>query len=404
MHETNFIVRNPLLGAGDQVIGYELAWRKKAAQDAWLNEVDANALLNFVAEQLSVAEIDAPSETSLLFLKASPALIKADAYARLSAQRTVLGLLASDFADADLIPCIKVLRAQGFGISLSHVNLSNFDRSLLSLISHVEISINAPDFDKQVQAYANLQRPSLPVIARDVSTWEQYDTCMSLGLNAFVGTLHLTPRHDQWSKDLNPTQSLILQLMDMVRQSADVNELERLLKRDAALSYKLLRYINSAGFGLGCEVQSLRHAVTLLGYSPLYRWLALLLTTVGAVESPPVLMHTAVVRGRLAELLGHTFLPRREAENLFVAGMFSLLDLLIGIPMEDILEKIQLSEPVTQALLSREGMYGPFLALAEACELNTADVESMATSLCISPSQVNEAHMAALIWAQNLGL
>jgi c-di-GMP-related signal transduction protein len=117
-----------------------------------------------------------------------------------------------------------------------------------------------------------------------------------------------------------------------------------------------------------------------------------------------VLMQTAVIRGRFAELLGHTFLPRNEAENLFVAGMFSLLDKLLGVPMEDVLEKIQLSEPVVQALLTREGIYGPFLALAEACELNSQDVESMATSLCIGARQVNQAHLSALAWAQSLKL
>jgi len=142
----------------------------------------------------------------------------------------------------------------------------------------------------------------------------------------------------------------------------------------------------------------------MLGYSPLYRWLALLLATATTSGYSPVLMQTAVIRGRFAELLGSTFLPRNEAENLFVAGMFSLLDKLLGVPMEDVLEKIQLSESVTQALLSREGIYGPFLALAEACELNRADLESMSTSLCIGARQVNQAQMSALAWAQMLKL
>jgi EAL and modified HD-GYP domain-containing signal transduction protein len=191
--------------------------------------------------------------------------------------------------------------------------------------------------------------------------------------------------------------------MDMVRKNADVRNLEAVLKRDAGLSYKLLRYINSAGFGLGAEIQSLRHAVTMLGYSPLYRWLSVLLASATSAGYSPILMHTAVVRGRFAELLGKGFIPKADIENLFVAGMFSLLDRLLGVPMEEIMEKIQLSEPVVQALLSREGMYGPFLALAEACEAGNNDkIGELADSLFISPLQVNESHLAALAWAQNL--
>ncbi|MFD2272983.1 HDOD domain-containing protein [Undibacterium arcticum] len=88
-----------------------------------------------------------------------------------------------------------------------------------------------------------------------------------------------------------------------------------MLKRDATLSYRLLRYINSAGFGLGREIQSLRQALAMLGYQPLYRWLSLLLATASTTGYSPVLLETAVIRGRLTELLGQAFLPRGEAEK-----------------------------------------------------------------------------------------
>ncbi len=244
------------------------------------------------------------------------------------------------------------------------------------------------------------------MIARQVRTWQEFDSCASLGLNAFIGNLYLTPRETSVDqvKGVNPAQAMILQLMDMVRKNADVRQLEDVLRRDAALSYKLLRYINSAGFGLGTEIQSLRHAVAMLGYSPLYRWLSVLLATASTGGQSAILMQTAIVRARFSELIGAAFLPKNEAENLFVVGMFSLLDRLLGVPMEEVLDQIQLSEPVTQALLNRQGMYGPFLKLAEACEFDNGPIAELAESLFISPDKVNQAHRDALIWAQNLGL
>ncbi len=197
---------------------------------------------------------------------------------------------------------------------------------------------------------------------------------------------------------------MILQLMDMVRKNADVRQLEDVLRRDAALSYKLLRYINSAGFGLGTEIQSLRHAVAMLGYSPLYRWLSVLLATASTGGQSAILMQTAIVRARFAELIGASFLPKNEAENLFVVGMFSLLDRLLGVPMDEVLDQIQLSEPVTQALMNRQGMYGPFLKLAEACEYDNGPTAELAEALFISPDKVNLMHRDALVWAQNLSL
>ena len=403
MQREHFIVREPLLNTQERVLGYELSWQHKP--DAGTpGDAEQLALVRFVAEQISDTESGERLGDYVLFLEVSPSLLAHEAIASLPAKNLVFALRAADLAAPEAVAAVQVARERGYGILLRDANLTALDRSLLPHLTHIELELGAGDFAAQVQQFRSFNLSSLRLVAREVASWQAYDLCASLGIYAFVGNLHLAPRPGVRTRDLNPAQAMILQLMDMVRKNADVKQLEGVLKRDAALSYKLLRYINSAGFGLGCEIQSLKHAVTMLGYSPLYRWLALLLATATTTGYSPVLMQTAVIRGRFAELLGQTFLPRNEAENLFVAGMFSLLDKLLGVPMEDVLEKIQLSESVTQALLSREGIYGPFLALAEACELNSANVESMATSLCISSRQVNEAHLSALAWAQGLQL
>ena len=404
MQREYFIVREPLLNTQERVLGYELSWQKTSGVEGRLTEAEARGLAGFITSQLDEAGSAERLGDYVLFIEVTPSLLVHDSIASLPSKDVVLALRAADLATPQAIAAVQAARARGFGISVRDVNLATLDRALLPHLTHIELQIGASDFAAQVQQYRALNLSSVRLVGRQVTSWQAYDLCASLGMYSFVGNLHLTPRSGMRSKDLNPAQALILQLMEMVRKNADVKQLEGVLKRDAALSYKLLRYINSAGFGLGCEVQSLKHAVTMLGYSPLYRWLSLLLATATTTGYSPVLMQTAVIRGRFAELLGQTFLPRSEAENLFVAGMFSLLDKLLGMPMENVLEKIQLSEPVTQALLSREGVYGPFLALAEACELNSQNLETMAASLFISGRQVNEAHLAALAWAQSLEL
>jgi c-di-GMP-related signal transduction protein len=406
MQVANFIVREPLLNSKERVLGYHLTWQPTENTGPVLTEDEAKSLVRFVTEQISGTDWESSSLLGehVLFLPAHPALLNTGLYSQLPRKGIVLSLSAADLADPAAASAARTLRSEGYGISLREANLAAMDKSLLNVVNHIEVSVNANDFANQVQIFRSLDLPAAHMVVRNVTTWQQYDFCALLGMDTFVGKLHLTPRRGNRSKELNPSQAMLLQLMDMVKKNADPKQLESVLKRDAALSYKLLRYINSAGFALGCEIQSLKHAVSLLGYSPLFRWLALLLATACTTGYSPVLMQTAVIRGRFAELLAHTYLPKSEAENLFVTGMFSLLDRLLGIPMEDVLEKIQLSDAVTEALLSRTGIYGPFLALAEACELHTTDVESMATSLCISPKQVNQAHLSALAWAQSLRL
>jgi len=342
---------------------------------------------------------------NLVLLHASPELILSQALVALPPKNVLLAVQAIDFAIPEVVEALDVLRAEGVGVMLCGAKLNGPDKAFLAHASHVEAISNAIDVAALTNLATILKQGSIQVVVRGVNTWEFYDSSAQIGVDALIGNLYMTTKPGSHPKGLNPAQAMILQLMDMVRKNADVRQLEGVLKRDAGLSYKLLRYINSAGFGLGVEIQSLKHAVTMLGYSPLYRWLSVLLANASSSGYSPILMHTAIVRGRFAEMLGKGFVPKTELDNLFVAGMFSLLDRLLGISMEEVLENIQLPEAVTQALLAREGMYGPFLALAESCEVNNCDkIGELADSLFISAEQVNDAHLAALAWAESIKL
>lgn len=204
---------------------------------------------------------------------------------------------------------------------------------------------------------------------------------------------------------LNPGHATILRLLDMVRRDCDIHEIETILKTDVALTFKLLRYINSVGFGLSCEAQSIRHAVSILGMKPLYRWLTLLRATAGTHPVSPAQARTAITRGRLCELLGAHCMAKIEQDKLFITGAFSLLDAMLDTPMEDILDRLILSEDIAEALLHRRGLYGPILALAEACETkNLEQIEGLTDSLMLTPEQVTHAHLQALTWTEQLGL
>lgn len=402
MNKENFIVREPLLDRTQRVIGFQLSWQNQS--NAIETDPEAlSELLELVANQIHDEEGNFLLDDGVIFLEAVPALLKLEVIKRLSPKNTVFILSKRFFSDPELLNNIRQLRELGFGICVRNVETNMLDQSLLDLISHIEVKLDDAHFSTQAKMYATLKQTNVQMVARNVGSWKDFEACSNLGLASFVGKLHLIPRTNlSDKKGFNTTQTTILQLMEMIRKNADIQQLETVVKRDAALAYKLLRYINSAGFGLRTQIQSLKHAVTILGYSPLYRWLTLLLATATSNGNSPVLLETAIVRGRFAELLGQNSMTKSEAENLFVAGMFSLLDRLLGIPMNEVLSTIQLPDAVTEALISRSGLYGPYLALAEACELNSMLVQSLSESLKISAEEVNKAHLSALVWAKNI--
>jgi EAL and modified HD-GYP domain-containing signal transduction protein len=396
MLDATFIVREPLLDPKERLFGYELRLQGEGAEDP-------NSLVSFIAEEISNGNAEHVADGTL-FVAAELDTLSPDTADALPPQHTVFSVSAADLARPEVGEAVRGFRQKGFGVVGKYSELLGQDRSLLALVSHIEVDASAVNPAALGKLAAALKQHSMQLVVRNIHSWKDFDACAALGLNCFVGDFYLENRPGVQVKGLNPAQTIILHLMQLVKQNADISKLEDVLRRDAAISYKLLRYINSVGFGLGTEIQSLRHAVTMLGYSPLYRWLSLLLATASSGGHAPALMQTAVIRGRFAELLAHGMLPKNEAENLFVAGMFSLLDRLLGQSMEQVLESIQLPDAVSEALLTRGGMYGPFLALAEACERGETDVGALADSLLLSSQHVNEAHLAALAWAQALQL
>ena len=397
MNPDNYLSRTPLIDATQRVRGYRLSWQNARASHAPAEQTRQLLALT--------AQFPPQAGSSLFFIEIQAAALSADSLRHLNPATTVLMFDQAELACAEGIELAMSLNAQGFGLALCHPDVALFDSSdgLLSLMTHVTADLAHPDLAR-IASLAALAEPALELMVSQVSDWNGFDACAALGLAGFFGNMCASPRSLPRIAEMGSQTVLILQLMKMVQEHADIRELEKVLQRDAMLSYQLLRYTNSAGFGLRIEIESLRHAITMLGYLPLYRWLALLLATTSTAGSSRALLQAAIVRGRFVELLGMGLLPASEAGNLFVVGLFSLLDQLLGIPMPQLMRQVSLPDAIVQALLHRGDIYGPLLALAEACEDETGCAPALADALFMAASQVNKAHGAAMVWAQGLDL
>ena len=202
---------------------------------------------------------------------------------------------------------------------------------------------------------------------------------------------------------MRPSQATIIQLLNLLRKQASPQDVEELLKKDPTLSFNLLHFINAAGLANEGEVTNFSQAVARLGMQKLFRWAALLMTTSRGSAAPPAVGSTAVVRGRLMELLAADLDMAAEAENAFIAGVFSLLDVMLEQPPAQALESVVLPATVRDALLDNDGPLAPLLAVAKACE--SGDDEQFAqaaNALGLTNHQVNWAHVQALAWADSL--
>lgn len=404
MQEEAFIGRQPILDQQHAIIGYELLFRHSAdAKNAVISD-DLKACAKVLTNALNDVGGKWLLGVKCAFINVSEEMLLGNLIELLPPKRTVLELLHSVHPSDRVMQRCRELQVRGYRIALDNPVVTPDAEPLLQLADYIKIDVLALSGEELLHVHVLYAGYDASLIAVKVETSEQFEACRKMGFEYFQGFYFAKPETIR-AKVVNPSFASVIDLINMISHDADNREIEAGFKRDSTLSFKLLRYINSVGFGLSCEIRSIGHALSILGRKQLYRWLTLLMVTAGENSTSPALMKTSVIRGRLVELLGQGYFDRQGLENLFIVGVFSMLDVILELPMENVLEKVQLPEAIAEALLTRGGIYGPFLQLAEACEIADHDhIMALAEILHLDPNSVNDSHMAALSWVEELGI
>ena len=397
------IARQSILDKERDVFGYELFDRSRAAT-AHTPASDAALLFNV----LSSTDCEALLDRITIFITCTHQTLPGGHLELFQPDRVVLEVPPLPQATAEevevYLAILTDVRQRGFRLAFDDTMLTAAYASWLPLAAFIKINISKRTAD-EVRAATQLAKnfPNAQLIAEKVETVAQFQLAVSLGFGLFQGYWFAKPVLVT-GQTVRPAQGNIISLINLSRKQASTSEIEDVFKRDPTLSFNLLRFINSAGFGLRCEITSFRQAIMMIGLKKLFRWAALLMTTSRAAGVPSAVANMAVVRGRLMELLATELLPPEECDNAFVVGVFSMLDTMLGMPMKKALESISLPPSVTSALLHEEGTLGPFLSLTKACEnVDDAAFAKYAEALHLSNHQVNWAHLQALAWSETMG-
>lgn len=400
----SIIGRQPVVNDQQQIIGYEFFFRNEAEGSNTPFEEDIQTcarILNTTMDEMHESWL---LGQQLAFINVDHVMLNSVFLELMPAEKTVLEVVHHLQVTPEILARCQELKQLKFRIALDNPQHYPHLEALLPYADYIKIDMRNVDLAQATQWLKKYQQGQCTLIAEKVEENSQFQGLLDAGYQQFQGYFYAKPENIS-SKVINPSFDGVLHLLNLVSQEAENKEIENGFKRDTTLSYKLLRYINSVGFGLSCEVQSIGHALTILGRNQLYRWLTLLMVTAGNNSSSPALMKTSITRGRLTELLGEPFFEKRDRDNLFVVGVFSLLDVMLKVPMENILEKLQLPETIVDALVERQGIFGPFLKLTEACEdANNEEILEMAAMLQLKPEKVNQCHMEALAWTEALGI
>ncbi len=397
------IGRQPILNRDEQIYGYELLFRSADSLGA-ANVNDASqATASVILNTLSGFGIQQILGNRPGFINLELEILMSDSLELLPKDMVVLELLETLEVTPELLQRCIELKEAGFVLALDDHEYSPIYEELYKIIDIVKVDLMATPVDTLAPSIEHYQNYPLKLLAEKVETKEEFLKCLDLGFDYFQGYYFAKPSVIE-RKKIDEGASALLKLMRQLMEDAEIEDIEKTFRSSPGLTYKLLLLVNSVSFVGLQKIQTVRHAISMLGRAQIKRWVQLALFASDdshAIENP--LVDMAAVRGGLMEQLAIAS-PRLKGnpdapDQAFMTGILSLLESLYDIQMDQIAGELNLSEDVQLALLNREGHFGKLLTLTESIEkLDFITASKLLGNLSIPYSALMQAQMKAYNW------
>lgn len=401
-----FVARQPILHRDHSLFAYELLFRSAASGPA--NVTDgriATASVIMRTAELGFGNVVGEAKA---FLNIDATVLMSDIVRFVNKEKVILEILETVEVTDEIVGRVEKLVNEGYRFALDDVrsNTENVNR-LLPLTEIIKIEITGMARETLARLSHHFKAANKKLLAEKVETIEEFEYCVELGFDYFQGYYFAQP-FVLSGKSLTPSQLTIVEVMAQVTSGKSAIEVENSIKRDTPLSLALLHLVNDPAAGARQHIDTIGEAVLVMGRRQFQRWLQILLyAEPGAPEKASPLLNLATTRGRLMELMAERIRPgeRYMADVAFTVGMLSLTDALLGMPMNQIVERVTIDEDVKEALLSRAGLYGEMLQLAECIEdpeNKGAQVAGLLEKVHLSTAEFEELELAAFQWGDKV--
>jgi EAL and modified HD-GYP domain-containing signal transduction protein len=393
---TRFVARQPILSDDKHVFGYELLFRDGV--EDYFNHCDPDAASRHTLDTSTLIGIDILCDGRSAFINCTRDTLLKDYIMLLPPGRTVVEILES-VPDDDLVraACVR-LKDAGYQIALDDFVANDARRELVEFADVIKVDLKGTNSEERRDMIKRYGGPHRKMLAEKVETKEEYEACRKAGFAYFQGYFFRRPEL-MHARDIPANRFNYLRLLQAAsREEFETREIEEIVKAEASLCYRLLRYLNSAVFGLRSEIHSVRHALAILGQREVRKWIRLVATLGAGQDKPSDLVLSALARARYCELLAPK-VPHGDSE-LFLVGLLSLMDAILDLPMGVLLEGINVDHDTKAVLLGQAGPLDPVYQLMIAHEAaDWPKVAALCSKLSLPQDLAVESHWNAMRWA-----
>jgi EAL and modified HD-GYP domain-containing signal transduction protein len=395
---TRYVARQPILTANEAVFGYELLFRDGVTD--YFSGSDGDAASRNTLDASILLGLDVLCDGRRAFINSTRDLLLNDYITLLPADRVVVEILEIVPPDEQVIAACRRLKQAGYMIALDDFVPGDPREPLTGLADIIKIDVKRSSLADSAAIFRQ-SGARCRFLAEKVETREEFLATRKAGFTYFQGYFFRRPELMR-ARDIPANRVNYLRLLKAVsRAELDPRELESAIKGEASLCYRLLRYLNSPVFGFPAEIRSIRHALAMLGEREVRRWVRLAATLVASQSRSTDLLLSALVRARFCELLAPSV--QQGDSDLFLVGLLSLMDAILGIPMGLVLEGIALEREARAVLLGQSSPLSPIYELMLAQEnAEWQKVTQLSGRLGLRGSFIAECHWKAMQWARQM--
>jgi len=390
-----FVARQPIFDRSQNVFGYELLFRN-GVEDYF--NTDPELAARSTLDSSLLYGINTLCDNRRAFVNCTSEVLFKDLITLLPPNQTVAEILETVEPEDRVIAACKRLKTAGYLICLDDFAPNDPRMPLCEFADIIKVDFRATRPEQRAGMIRRFASPTCKMLAEKLETPHEFQQARDMGFVYFQGYFFCRPELVV-GREVPASRLHYVRLLEMVsRSEIDLRELEKMLKQEASICYRLLRYLNSPVFGFALEIKSIRHAMAVLGERELRRWIRLVVTVGAAEQKCSELVLMGLARARFCELLSTRL---KSNTDLFLMGLLSIMDAILEVSMEVLLEQLPVESETKGALLGQNSSLRPLYQLMLAQESGEWSQSSqLAKQLQLPDEEVASTWWQALQWAQ----
>lgn len=394
MSDFTYVGRQSIFDAEDEVFAYELLYR--SSEQNWADISDDNhATAELLSNVFTSIGLDTLVGNKRAFVNMPREFLLGNYPMPEIKHQLVIEILENVLPTPEVLEALQLLKHQGYTLALDDYVFEQHLEPFLDVADIIKIDIMASGVDGLAERVQQLKPYNVELLAEKVETAVEVEICRDLGFKYFQGYYFAKPKVISGKKITGNQLATVQLISELNRPGVTTEELAKLIQQDIAISYKLLRYVNSAMYSFSRKIESIRDAIVVLGMDALVKLVNMVaIGSIGDIHAESY--RTAMFRAKMCEVIALETGSRSDASTYFLVGLFSNLDALLGVPIDEVLRLLPLADEIKLAITDHSGPYGEILAIVLAYELD--DFDNLKSER-LDQQQVVDCYIKAIAWA-----